>query len=306
MIGEAAMAALPAGLPGFLRTRQASVDVGELSREPDRSKGAGKIHDSDRDPGHFLDLDDDGKVMGGPPLAALPVSRADYEAELRSVGTDSWQAGYLPYSIVGQQQQLAKDLAYWRVLSAAEAREAAGPRRVWLSADRRRREALILVDIGGLSHFVGDGSQPLHVTLHFNGWGDRPNPEGFTRARVHGPFEEAFAAANVTPADLRAGMAPPADCRCPVEPRVAAYLAATALQVGPFYRLEKAGGFVDGDPRGRAFAAARLAAGASELRDLIVQAWRASAYGSVGWPAVKVEDAVAGKVDAYPALYGKD
>ena len=60
MLGEIAIRALPAEMPAFLRTKQAAIDVGELSREPDRSKGSGKLHDHDRDPGHFIDLDDDG------------------------------------------------------------------------------------------------------------------------------------------------------------------------------------------------------------------------------------------------------
>src|SRR5436190_8804971 len=120
MIGELAVRALPAEVPAFLRTPAAALDVGELSREPDRSKGAGRLHDNDRDPGHFLDLDDSGKVLGGPLLSALPPTRADYEAALRAAGTDTWKAGYLPYSIVDRWQQLALDFAYWRVLTAAE------------------------------------------------------------------------------------------------------------------------------------------------------------------------------------------
>src|SRR5579875_3897220 len=79
LIGEAAVQALPPELPGFLHTPQAADDAGELSREPDRSKGAGRAHDSDRDPGHFLDLGDDGGVFGGPKLAALPPTREDYD-----------------------------------------------------------------------------------------------------------------------------------------------------------------------------------------------------------------------------------
>src|SRR5258707_5237099 len=99
-IGEAAMRALPAETPAFLRTPQAAIDVGEYSREPDRSKGAGRTHDSDRDPGHFLDLSDDGTVLGGPTLSALPTTRAEFDAGVRKAGADSWKSGYLPYSIV--------------------------------------------------------------------------------------------------------------------------------------------------------------------------------------------------------------
>lgn len=306
IIGRLAIESLPAELPGFLRTAQAVAAIGELAREPDRWKGAGKAHDSDRDPGHFLDLGDDGRVLGGPALGALPATRQDYDAALRAVGADAWKAGYLPYSIIDGWQQLAKDFAYWRVDTAA-ARSVADPaHRAWFSHDAAAREALTLRDLGVLAHYVGDGSQPLHVSEHFNGWGPFANPRGFTQERIHAPFEGAFVRGFVSEGDVRAAMAHPRDCHCPVERRTQTYLAATHDQAVPFYALYKAGGFTGGDARGRAFAAARLAAGASELRDLIVGAWRASAAGEVGYPAVKVADVEAGKLDPFDALFGAD
>jgi hypothetical protein len=87
---------------------------------------------------------------------------------------------------------------------------------------------------------------------------------------------------------------------------VADYLSATSRQVIPFYEMEKAGGLAPGDPQGTAFAVERLAVGASELRDLTVEAWRASAYRSVGWKPVRVQDVLSGKANPYPALYGVD
>ncbi len=122
--------------------------------------------------------------------------------------------------------------------------------------------------------------------------------------KVHAPFEGAFVHANVTPADVASGMAPVQVCGCPIEARTARYLQKTYAQVVPFYELEKAGGFTDGDPRGRAFAAARLAAAASELRDMVVEAWRASAYGTIGFPPTPVRDVEAGRAPAYDLLYG--
>src|SRR5215472_13408655 len=120
MIGQAAMRALPAELPAFLHTAQAAVDVGEFSREPDRLKRAGRAFDSDRDQGHFLDLSDDGTVLGGPKVTALPPIRAEYEKALQAVGQDSWKAGYLPYAILESYQVLLENFAYWKVLTAAE------------------------------------------------------------------------------------------------------------------------------------------------------------------------------------------
>jgi hypothetical protein len=306
MIGVAAVEALPPELPAFLHTPEAASDAGELSREPDRSKGAGKVHDSERDPGHFLDLGDDGAVFGGPTLAALPPTREDYDTALRAVGVDSWKAGYLPYSIVDRWQQLAHDFAYWRVLTAAEANPAWAEHRAWFAADRRRREAQVIEDIGQLSHFVGDGSQPMHVTIHFNGWGDYPNPEGFTQAKIHAPFEGDLVRAAVAPADVARRIAPVRLCNCAIAQRTADYLAGTNRLVAPLYRLEKAGGLAPGDPRGPAFAADQLARGASELRDQIVEAWVASAGEPVGWKPISPADVAAGRVDPFSALYGTD
>ena len=306
IIGIAAAQSLPASLPAFLRTPQAAADIGELAREPDRWKDAGKVHDSLRDPAHFVDLDDQGRILGGPDLKALPPTKSDYDAALRAVGADSAKAGWLPYAIVDGWEQLAKDFADWRADVAGARLEKIPAHRAWLERDRVRREALVLRDIGTFAHYVGDGSQPLHVTLHYNGWGPGPNPDGYTTLRIHAPFEGPFVRDHVTLMAVRAAMPAPADCHCSMMERTAGYLAQTASQVIPLYRLEKAGGFSGADSRGVAFATARVAAGASELRDLIVSAWNASAGESVGYPSTSLPDIEAGRVDAYDVLYGED
>ncbi|WP_309644289.1 S1/P1 Nuclease [Phenylobacterium sp.] len=307
ILGEAAMRALPGEIPAFLRNPQAVRDVGELSREQDRSKGSGRIHDHNRDAGHFVDLDDDGKLLGGPAFLPLPNTRADYEKGLQTSGLDSWKAGYLQYSIIDQHQQLAKDFGYWRVVKHAAERERDKVRKAWLVRDLARRETQILATIGHLSHFVGDGAQPLHVSVHYNGWGSEyPNPNGYTTAKVHGPFESEFVFANIKPGAVAARMSAAVDCKCAIEKRAVDYLIATSRFVIPFYEMEKAGGLQAGDARGVAFATERLAAGASELRDMVVSAWRGSTRVTVGWPVVRVDDVLSGKVDPYDALYGKD
>ena len=305
LIARAAVSALPDEIPAFLRTAEAVQSAGELAREPDRWKDAGRAHDVDRDTAHFLDVADDGTIFGGPTLSTLPETRVGYENALRAVGADSWKAGWLPYSIIDGWQQLAKDFAYWRVETEAADHVADASHRAWIAADRAEREKLVLRDLGVLAHYVGDGSQPLHVTVHFNGWGLGPNPEGFTQDRVHAPFEGQFVRQGLDEAQVRAAMAPYRDCRCEIRSWTSAYLSATHAQVVPFYRLEKAGAFRSADSRGRAFAAARLGAGASALRDLVVDAWRASASGRVGWPAIGLTEVRAG-ADPYDSLYGTD
>ncbi|MFL5298360.1 MAG: S1/P1 Nuclease [Phenylobacterium sp.] len=300
------MLALPKALPAFLHSAQAAVDVGEYSREPDRLKRAGRAFDSDRDQGHFLDLADDASVLGGPKVTSLPPTRAEFERSLQAVGQDSWKAGYLPYSILESWQVLVQDFAYWKVETAAEANPAWKAHKDWFAADRERRERQILAAIGDLSHFVGDGSQPLHVTVHFNGWGDFPNPNGYSQAKLHAPFESDLVRDTVKLADVQAAMGPPRAVAGSMDQRIGGYLAATGAQVIPFYEMEKAGGLKPGDPRGKAFAVRQLGVGASELRDLIVLAWEASERQTVGWRPVAVTDVLAGKVDPYPALSGVD
>jgi hypothetical protein len=124
LIGVAAMRALPDDLPAFLRTPAAIADVGELAREPDRWKGAGQPHDRERDTAHFVDLDDQGRVYDqrGMSLNDLPRLKSEYDAAQTKAGLDVNDAGYLPFAMMDAWQQLGRDLAYWRVLNAAEQR----------------------------------------------------------------------------------------------------------------------------------------------------------------------------------------
>ena len=148
---------------------------------------------------------------------------------------------------------------------------------------------------------------PLHVSIHYNGWGDFPNPNGYTEARVHVPWEGLYVRQVVTPEALKAAMAPFHDCGCPIEQRVGAYLMSDFSTILPFYELEKSGAFKPGEARGVAFTTGRVAAGAAELRDEIILAWKASADGKVGYqPEVSVADVEAGKVDPFDSLYGDD
>ncbi|HVY33137.1 MAG TPA: S1/P1 Nuclease [Caulobacteraceae bacterium] len=308
LVAQAALQALPPETPAFMRTGEFAVEVAEIARDPDRSRKAGRVHDSDRDPAHFIDSDLEGKVPGGLSLDALPPTLEDYDTALRVAGSNSWKAGYLPYAIIDGWQQLVKDLALWRADAAGERLTTDKAHKAWLTADRRRRELLVARDLGIWAHFVGDGSYPLHVTSHYDGWGPGPNPNGYTLSHVHVPLEGPYVAGHVTLASVAAGMAPYQDCQCAVEARTGRYLLAGAKLVEAFYALEKAGGFKEGDGRGVAFMTDRIAAGAGELRDLTVMAWQASSAMSVGYPtALPAADFEAGKVaDPYALLHSND
>ena len=95
-------------------------------------------------------------------------------------------------------------------------------------------------------------------------------------------------------------------CGCTIEDRTVQYLQASLAQVVPFYRLSTRGAFNAADAEGTEFAAARLGAGAAELRDMIVDAWRSSATWVVGFPLIKVQDIESGAVQLTRTSYASD
>lgn len=302
MISTIAVQSLPDEVPAFLRSPEAVEEAGYLGPEADRQRGAGKSFDDEHSPAHFVDVDDDLTILGGPSLKKLPVSREQYDTELRAKGSTQYKAGYLPYSIEQGFQLLSKDLAYWRVDVWGEKNGKTEAERAWYAKDRVMRERITLQDLGVWSHFVADGSQPMHATVHYNGWGKYPNPEGFTNAKIHSPFESKYVHENVTEAEITAVLPAYHDCNCPIWTRTADYLVGTNAEVVPLYKLEKQGAFAKATPEGKAFVSQQLARGAAELRDMIIDAWHHSDDLGVGYPEKKVRDVEAGKADPYEEL----
>jgi len=297
---------LPDSIPAFVRTPEAAAEIAVMGRELDRSKGSGETHDKERDPGHYMDLAEDGSVMGVLPIDKWLATREAYDTQLRSKGLTQYRAGYLFYAMVDGWQQVRKDFAYWRA-DVKGAETATTPEdRAWFDADRRLREKLTLRDIGIWSHYVGDASQPMHVSIHFNGWGDYPNPAGYTNARIHAYFEGEFVRHHVQRSAVSGAVGAYDDCKCAIEEHAKALLLKSVTQVKPLYELEKQGGFRRGDERGIDFVTARLALGAQTARDMIVDAWVSSANTSVGYPSVKVSDIESGKIRATRELFGAD
>ena len=321
-LSRMAISHLPSDLPDFVRA--AAAEIGELGAEPDMSRGTGvvtggttrlkmaaTVHDSERDAGHYIDADEDGTILGGVvKLSALPPTREAYDTAQRQGGQTQYWAGYLPYTIIDGFQQVRKDFGIWRVMQAGLLQARTDADRDWFTRNIAVRERLVVRDIGTWSHYVADGSQPLHTSIHFNGWGRYPNPRGYTNYAIHGAMEGAFVRKYVDFGAVETAMPAPRDCGCPIEQRVPAYLAETLSHVVDVYDAGGAGDRPDlyrtAQPAELALVTSRLAAGAAELRDEIVMAWRQSAEIGVGYPAVRVSDVLAGGVSVTPALFGAD
>jgi hypothetical protein len=265
---EAATLGLPHDMPVFFY--RAFPRLVWLGPEPDRIKGAGVSIEAFNFPNHFLDYE------FVAPLD-LPPDRYQYMALMESSGRTRFlhitnsEAGFLPWQIAELSDELTVQFRLWRNAMPG-------------SSEQRALEDEIISTAGNLGHFVADAANPHHATINFNGWVE-PNPEGFaTDCHVHDRFERDFVSQAMTTAEVVPLLSAPA-MRTDYFQTALSCIRQSNSEVVTLYRLDKRGAFdtMHGiSPEGRTFAAARLAAGASLIRDIWWSAWRNSARKAVG------------------------
>lgn len=265
MINRLAAAALPADVPEFLRSQSALDAMEYYGPEPDRWKGQLEPELSQAgSPEHFMDMEW-ADLIGGP----LPRRRYDFVRALAFAQKSHVEIPLTPEK-VGLQPYVTDE--YYERAKAAM-REYRGL--VAAHKDTKPVEAEIVFLCGIMGHFVADGSQPLHATIQYNGW-TGANPNGYTTDhRIHAQFESQFVSDVVKPArDVAPLIAKEPKVLGDVFEDYVKYLRHSGSLVEKTYQLEKAGGFTgQGSEESRAFVDERLAAGATELRDLIYTAW---------------------------------
>jgi len=260
MINKLAASSLPADVPAFLRSPDAITEIEYLGPEPDRWRSPAEPElVAAQAPEHFMDME------LADALGPLPHRRFDFEAKVFAAGQRPEKIGLQPWETEEVWERLKSVMREYRKLSAAK-------------LDTRPVEQAIMFYAGWLGHYVGDGSQPLHVTIQFNGW-TGPNPNGYTTDhKIHWQFEGPFVEANMHEADVRATMTPVKAIDGDMFDAYVAYLRTTKTYVEKVYQLDKVGGFIGaGTPESRQFTAERLGAGASMLRDMFYTAWLESA-----------------------------
>jgi hypothetical protein len=144
-------------------------------------------------------------------------------------------------------------------------------------------QADIVYVMGVMGHFVGDGSQPLHTTKHYNGWvGD--NPKGFTtRTTFHSWIDGGYfrKTGGIKTQPLlgkihQANRIANADEPDRMFRDVVAYLVEQNKYVGPLYEMEKEGlltGEGDKGLQGRPLLEAQIVKGGQMLGNIWFTAW---------------------------------
>ena len=262
MINRLAASTLPVDLPSFMRTQAAIRQIEYLGPEPDRWRSPAEPElEAIQAPEHFIDLE------LAEPFAPLPHRRLEFEAKVFAANQHPEKIGLQPWQATEVWERLKAAMREYRQLSASK-------------QDTAQVEQAILFYTGWLGHYVGDAAQPLHTTVHYNGW-IGPNPHGYTTShKIHWQLEGPFVAANITEEAVKAKLAayPTQAIQGNLFDAYLFYLHESSTHVEMAYQLEKAGGFVGaGTPESRDFIAGRIAVGTAMLRDMIYTAWLESA-----------------------------
>ncbi len=185
VINQLALASLPSNFPAFVLAPAQRERIAFLSGEPDRWRNnAGLSLRHANGPDHYIDLEElklcDLTPAQLPPLrysfaSLFSQARAAHPERFNPIDpeTDRDQTreltGFLPWTIVEYADKLESCFSYLKTFERAGG----------TPAEIANAQADVIYVMGVMGHFVGDGSQPLHTTIHFNGWvGD--NPRGYT------------------------------------------------------------------------------------------------------------------------------
>jgi hypothetical protein len=255
--GRAAATRLPKAMPDFFRK---PVDQFEyLNPEPDRWRSKNMPEMSEAfSYDHFLDLE-------MVPAAALDAEdRYAYLLALYQAGVkEPEKAGLVHFHMLELYQRLLTEFHLWRNSKDKKTRK-------WI-------EQRILNDAGILGHYVSDGANPHHTTIHYNGWDkDTPNPNGYTSDNTfHARFESEHVQSHIVIADLLPLIKPQPRVIENLRAEIIAYLKNSNSLVERLYQLDKQAKFdkLTTAPENKAFAVDRLVAGAEMLRALWWTAW---------------------------------
>ena len=261
IVGFVAASKLPADMPEFFRN--APAQLGWLNYDPDRWREP-QMRESNEafQYDHFIDIEP------VPDAALNAPHRFAYLEMLSKSGIERPEhLGLLPFRIVELSQRLTVLFRQWRNETNPQIKG-------WL-------EQRILQDAGILGHYVADGANPHHITIHFNGWdANTPNPAGYTTDRTfHRRFESDYVTARVKVDDVLPRATADARELGDVRAEVIRYIRRTHGSLRRLYDLEKRETFGENtrSAEHHAFTVERLAAGAEMLRSVWYTAWRKSA-----------------------------
>jgi len=245
---EAVLTVLPGDMPEFFR--EAKDVLVPLSAAPDRWKGYGQVAHAGWRWDHFMDLE----------LLDLPLGEFLRKYPDRFAASEHWCRtrthipGFLPYHILELYEAL---------------RGVFGELRKRPEDPSLRLQALFFA--GSLAHFAEDLSQPLHLTVHYDGRVDEKG-EVISNKGIHNRFEGPIVEQYVETRDLLPYMHAP-EAYEDVEDALVRAMEKSHSLVDRVYALDDRGALEKATPEAMRFVTKRLAAGAQFTADLWYTSW---------------------------------
>jgi hypothetical protein len=255
MINELAIDAAASKLPEFMNASRAHLIYNAYEPDRWREEWRSPMHAAQA-PDHFFDSEYWGAI------SSIDTNRYLFMEKVAAKKVDLNDIGYLPYAIVENYGRLVNCFRQWRNAKTPSDRESARANVVYIA--------------GLLGHYVGDASQPMHMTIHYNGWADGvSNPKSFTKdRRLHERYEHSYVNAAVSIANVRPKVQPPQ--RIPdVWTSIKQHLMQGFDDLEPMYELEKTGEFKpeQPQPKGTDFITIQIARAGTMLGNLWYTAW---------------------------------
>jgi hypothetical protein len=279
VIDQAALTALPSDGPVFLQRHAAF--IAEEAGAPDTWRSSSEpFAKIDEDPNHTWFVERL-RFLSPVPRSRYAFLLALYREHQRVARSDPAAAervnvrwtGTLPFAVM---EGYGRIVAGMRSLRSKRSK----------GEPTEHIEQTIAFYVAWMSHYIADGANPHHASIHCEGWvGD--NPKGYTReGGIHGAFEIGYAdAIDLQPADIIAQLGPLGHQNGDLFEAVLKFLEESAAEVETIFALDQRGALADPNDRAaRAFVYRRSAAGAALLRDLLYRAWRESAGPTRGEP----------------------
>lgn len=283
LVTQLAINALPDEFPAWVKDPERATRMLYLCAEPDRWRGQGApVLNHINNPDHYMDIEE--LAAFGLTVKTLPRFRNEFVERLATIRANDPNAspydssrdsahvystpGLIPYAIIERYWKLASS---WSILKTFEEYSDIIPR-----ADIESARNNVIQEMGLLSHFVGDGNQPLHMTMHHHGWkGDNPN--GYTTGYAIHDYIDAtvLSTNNITVATI-GKKARPASVFDPKDPweQLLVMLDNAHGRVEPLYKLEKEGQL--DKKAGREFIKECVIGAGADLAGLWVAAYQAS------------------------------
>ena len=237
----AAVEAIPADGPVFLK--DFSDWISKTGPVPDSWRGATEPYSKIfEDPNHGW-FKEQFAFMNEIPRSRYEFVLRLYDEYLRIKDKDSERAsrtnvrwtGTMPYAAMENYDRMKSAMrAYRRAIASPDSQ-----------ADAKYLAQDIAFYMGWLGHYTADGAQPLHDTIHHDGW-QGANPKNYsTDGRIHTRFETAFVdLIQLTDADLTPLMEKPRVLDDPFAAFVA-HLDDASTHVEEIYMMDKGGAFAD-------------------------------------------------------------